>query len=925
MRSDRGLSGLVISLFIVVAGLVAVVFVVLLISVVKLRADTESGKRSTNLLTAATAAEISVLDVETGLRGYLLTREARTLEPYVQANAMIAGQLAAMRKYGASPNEKRRVATLARDIESYLAGYARPVVAAASHMSHRQEVGVVTSGKQLVDAIRHQFNALTTTELSERQRRRNALATETSRTIVIAAVGLAGSIMLLVALCVYMLRSILRPTRLVAEAAGRLAGGDLTVRVPEEGRGEVIRLGRSFNSMAGALESRDAELSEANRRLGHAVEVAEEASRMKSNFLANMSHEIRTPLNGVIGMVNLLSGTKLSPEQREYVDTARASSETLMTVVSDILDVSKIEAGRLELEQRDFDLHELIETSCSMLAAEASAKGVGFAVLVHDGVPHAVRGDRLRIGQVLTNLVSNAIKFTAEGEVTVKVEVAALHVEVTDVRFAVSDTGIGISRERRASLFEPFTQADASTTRRFGGTGLGLAISRDLVRLMGGTIEADSELGLGSTFRFTVPLAPALDELTAAAMPVELRGLRVLVTDDNAANRRIVEAYVASWGMRPSSAVDAAAAIDQLERAAAAGEPFDVALLDFNMPGENGLELAQRIADSPRLRGTRLIMIASSDTPEGALPANGIRQRLTKPVRQSQLLEAITLSMHDGLSAQGEVPSSSDSSSSVPPTGGASPHTGYRVLVAEDNATNRLYVDRLLSRGGHDVALAADGREVLGMYETGRYDLILMDCQMPEVDGYDATREIRRKEGERAGARVPIVAMTAGALEGAREQCLAAGMDDYLAKPFSERDLQRVIARWLPQTEAVLDLVRVAELRDLFPGEDGVEILREVVVTITVDLEHVINGLTEDDAPMVALAAHRIRGSAQVIGATALFDAATELEHHARDCASGAGQIDAALVDILRRRSGTALGAIDAEIARAEQPDGRRA
>jgi len=936
VRANHGLAGLVVALFMVVAGLVAVVFVVLLVSVVELRADTETGKRSTNLLTAATSTEISVLDVETGLRGYLLTRESRFLGPYRQANAMIGDQLAEMSALADGPTQQRRVAALSRAVKSYLADYARPVVAAAPHLSRSRVVRVTSRGKQLLDALRSQFTTLITSELSARQRRRNVLATESSRTIVIAAVGLATSVLLLLGLGVYMLRKILRPTRRVAAAAGRLAGGDLTVRVPEEGLGEVILLGRSFNTMARALEARDAELLEANRRLEHAVEVAEEASRMKSSFLANMSHEIRTPLNGVIGMVNLLSGTELSLEQREYVDTAGASSETLMVVVNDILDVSKIEAGRLELEQRDFDLHELVDANCGMLAAEASAKGIELHVSVHEDVPRAVRGDRLRIGQILANLLSNAIKFTAAGEVVVAVGMASRHDGVTDVRFEVSDTGIGISPERLARLFDPFTQADASTTRRFGGTGLGLTISRDLVRLMGGTIEAESELGGGSRFRFTISLSPALDELTALALPVELRGLRVLVTDDNAANRRIIEAYVASWGMRPSSARDAAGTLAQLARAADAGEPFDVALLDLNLSGESGLELAKRIADSPRLRSTRLIMLASSETAERTLAAHGIRQHITKPVRQSGLLEAITLSMRRKLLDHGESPRTTALQAATPPTtppqtaasardqprprAAASSPVGFRVLVAEDHPTNRLYVERLLTRSGHAVALAADGREVLRMYEAGSYDLILMDCQMPELDGYDAAREIRRREAKQAGAaHIPIVAMTAGAMEGAREECLEAGMDDYVAKPFGEEDLERVVSQWLPASAAVLDPHRLVELRGLFPGEEGGEMLRGLVAAIRADLERAIEALTANDADAVGAAAHGIRGSAQLIGATGLIDAATELELHAKGHFPAAEPIDMSWLETLDPCWQATCSAIEAEIARLEQ------
>jgi signal transduction histidine kinase/CheY-like chemotaxis protein/HPt (histidine-containing phosphotransfer) domain-containing protein len=905
----------------VVAGLVAIVFVVLLVSVVDLRDDTQAGKRTTNLLTSATAADISVLDVETGLRGFLLTGQQRFLEPYRQASAMIGPQLAEMRESVASPSEKRRVGVLKREIDSYLSTYARPVSASAPHLSHHQMVSVVSRGKQLVDTMRAHFSALITTELATRGQRRSVLASETTRTIIIAAIGLAGSILLLVALCVYLLRDILRPTRRVSEAAGRLAGGELTVRVPEEGRGEVMLLGRSFNAMAGALETRDGQLVEANAQLERAVEVAEEASRMKSNFLANMSHELRTPLNGVVGMVNLLADTDLSDEQQEYVGTAHASSETLMTVINDILDVSKIEAGRLELEERDFDLHELVESNSAMLAAEASNKGLELHVSIGADVPHAVRGDRLRIGQILTNLLSNAVKFTAEGEVTVEVRVAERREAITDVCFAVRDTGIGIATDRLARLFDPFTQADTSTTRRFGGTGLGLTIIRDLVAVMGGTLDAESELGRGSTFRFTISLPPAADPLGPVAPPVELRGLRVLVTDDNPANRRILEAYVASWGMRPRPARDAADGFDQLQLAVDTGEPFDVALLDLNMPGESGLELARRIADSPRLRGTRLIMLTSSDASQEDLTVNGVAQHLIKPVRQSRLLEAIALAMLSELPAPRTPPAARASGRREAPLGtGGRTRTGCRILLAEDNAPNRLYVDRLLTRSGHSVDCAADGREAVRMSEAESYDLILMDCQMPELDGYDATREIRGREARHPGTHIPIVAMTAGALDGARELCLEAGMDDYVAKPFAQDELERVIARWLPGAEdeggEVLDPTRLAELRDLFPGGEAATMLRNVVVTINADLTRLAARFADRDHIGLGATAHTLRGSARLVGAAALADALATLERHVEERGLAGEPPDPARLEDVRRSWSATLAALEAEIAR---------
>ncbi len=889
MASNRSLSGLVVSLFGALALLVAVVFVLELVSLVSLRDDTTSGRRTTDLLTTSYNAELSVLDLETGLRGYLLTQDQRFLAPYNSARTALARDLPALARLASGPLAKHRVTALSGAIASYIHNYAIPLIATGGRLNDKQAAVLTSRGKQLVDGLRGQFAPIDSAALAARQARRNMLSSQTTVTIVVGAIGFAITALLLVLVGAYMLRAILRPIRDVAEALEKRRQGALRVHVPERGRGEVVQLGRSFNAMVDVLEQRTTELSDANAQLKHAVTVAEEASRMKSDFLANMSHEIRTPLNGVVGMVTLLAATPLSKEQREYVDMAHVSSDTLIHVVSDILDVSKIEAGRLEIEQQDFDLHDLIGATRDMLSQAAESKGLKVVVDIGADVPQAVRGDRLRVGQVLGNLLANAVKFTAAGEVALRASVLERTVVAAVVRFEVRDTGIGIAADRLATLFDPFMQADLSTTRQYGGTGLGLTISRDLTRLMGGTISAQSELGKGSTFKVSIPFAPALGALAPPVPAVELRGLRILVVDDNAANRRIIEAYVGSWGMRSNAARDAAHALTQLIGAADEGAPYDVALLDFNMPGETGVELARRISASPRLRSTRLILLSSTGTSLAELESNGIRLSVTKPISQSSLLEAIAAAMHAGPPEPGSVPPSEPGS--VPPSAAEPELTcppepepaPARILIAEDNLVNRMYVERLLARMGHTVASAVDGREVLVRYEAGDYDAILMDCQMPELDGYDTTREIRRREAASGRARIPIVAMTAAASEDIRRKCLDAGMDDYLTKPLGDGELQQVLAVWLPEASpigpaAALDESRIARLRAVFPGEEATTMLVRIAAEVMNELARLEDGLAAGDHAAVATAAHSIRGSAQMIGASRLSDAATEVE-----------------------------------------------
>jgi signal transduction histidine kinase/DNA-binding response OmpR family regulator len=900
MSPSRSLSGLVVTLFAIVALLVAVVFVVQLIATVNLRDDTVSGRQSTDLLTTSNDTEISVLNLETGLRGFLLTHQTRFLAPYRLARAQLGPQLTRLETLASGTAERQRVDSIESAIQSYITGYAQPLIATGGRLTRARAAGATSQGKQLLDALRVRFSELDTAQLNARQRRRSVLASQSTETITIAAVGLAVSMVLLVLLGAYVLRSVLAPIRRVAGAIEQRRQGNLSVRVPEQGLGEVGQLSRSFNAMAEALDRRTTELSDANRRLARAVAAAEEASRMKSDFLANMSHEIRTPLNGVVGMVTLLSGTPLSSEQREYVEMARGSSDTLIGVVSDILDVSKIEAGRLELDMQDFDLRELIGATRDMLGQDAAAKGLKLTVTIDYDVPAAVRGDRLRVGQVLGNLLSNAVKFTAEGEVSFHASVRERTNVSTVVEFEVRDTGIGIPPERLSTLFDPFTQADISTTRQYGGTGLGLTIGRDLTRLMGGSLTASSELKHGSTFIAAIPLAPALGAQPAVAPPIELRGLKVLVVDDNGANRRIIEAYVAAWGMRAHSARNATQAVTQLEAAAEDGEPYDVALLDFNMPGENGLQLARRIDSTPRLRGTRLIMLASSSATLTELRSSGIRHHLEKPVSQSSLLDAISTSLHAGLPVSGgqraaEATSANETAVPAgPPASGPRPADGSEsatgqasILIAEDNHVNRTYIERLLERAGHRVTVTVDGLQVVDAYDAGEFDLVLMDCQMPELDGYDATEEIRRHESDSGRPRTPIVAMTAAATEDIRRKCLAAGMDDFLTKPLGSDELDRALGRWLPSAAAAsdpgsIDPARINDLRSLFPGAEAAEVLVALVTEVGDDLDRLDAALHADDGAGVAAAAHSIRGSAQLIGAARLADAAAEVEHAAK-------------------------------------------
>ncbi len=718
-------------------------------------------------------------------------------------------------------------------------------------------------------------------------------------------------IVLLATAAVYWIaRTITRPLIVLTETAHRISSGDLSLQADVHSRDEVGLLADTFNRMVSSLGAAQTDLQtsllaleDANRRLAdeseqarHLADKAQQASIAKSQFLANMSHEIRTPLNGVISMLDLMQDTELTDGQREYIAMAATSAESLLALINDILDFSRIEAGYLELSPQPFNLEQELERMMAILSARAREKKIDIIMHYDARAPRQVHGDHLRLRQILFNLGWNAIKFTHQGYILV--EVSCENVTETSGRFefSVKDTGIGIAADQLQNIFEHFTQADYSSTRQYGGAGLGLAICRRLVALMGGELQVESVAGKGSRFFFAIEL-PLLAETAAPSEPLPVQGLHALVVDDNDTNRRILVEYLNTWQVSCDVAASGQEALDILDHLVAAGKTCDVALIDHAMPEMDGLELAARVKAQACWSNLPLIILTShwGHLAMSDIMAAGFTVSLPKPTGRSDLLAGIRtalFSAHHAPERPSECPPATPREK--PPSVEAAARTGLKVLLVEDHPINRKSVLMMLRKLGIEAVTANNGQEavdqVIRCPPDDPFDVILMDCQMPVMDGYDATRRIREWEHKSAETpsegHIPIIALTANALEGDREKCLAAGMTDYLAKPFTQKAFESMLAAWLPRKAphppAAPAKPAPNSRSQVFNDQDTLErydqdseiiqeLLNDFLTETPADLQ-ALQAFVQADDSAAEKTAHRLKGACSYMGADRMRD-----------------------------------------------------